>query len=70
MLEGNWRRECGKLHQVYIPLPETGWGGEGSEGSRLYIFHYKVGYHYRNWGSHGCAMDLLVKGIAEGKVCG
>ena len=49
---------------------ETGCGGEGSGGSGLYIFHYKVGYHYRNWGSHGCAMDLLVKGIAKGKVCG
>ena len=36
----------------------------------VYIFYYRVGYHYRNWGSHGCAMDLLVKGIAKGKVCG
>ena len=38
---------------LYIPLPEVGWGGERSEGSGLYIFHYKVSYQVmEDWGTH------------------
>ena len=53
-----------------------GWGGGGggdggrNEGSGLYIFHCKVGYHYRKQGTHDCGMDLLVKRVVKGKICG
>ena len=45
--------------------------GKGNKlRSRLNIFHYKVSYHYRDWGTLGCAMDLLVEGVTEGEISG
>ena len=38
-------------------------GGEGkvySEGSGLYIFHYKVSYHYRKHSEHEQVMFVLI----------
>ena len=55
---------------IYISFPELGWEGVGAKGSGLNIFHYQVGYNYRNWGTHGCTMDLLVEGVTKGKIGG
>ena len=53
---------------VNIPLPKLRRGREGSKGLGLNIFYYEVGYNHRNWGAHGCSMDLLVEGVVEGEV--
>ena len=58
-------------HVSYVPLPDVGWGVvEVRALYRLYIIQYVVSYLYRNGGTHSCAMDLLVKRVVEGTICG
>ena len=52
---------------VNIPLPKPRRGGEGNKDLGLNIFYYEVGCNRRNWGAHGCSMDLLVEGVVEGR---
>ena len=80
-LRWGWKSSTRSLLRVkhvsstYLFQKWGGVGGEGgdggrNEGSGLYIFHFKVGYHYRKQGTHGCGMDLLVKRVVKGKICG
>ena len=49
-----------KMYVLSTYLFQKQRGGERSLSSSLDLFHYEIGYHCRNWGTHTYAMDLLI----------